>query len=26
VTGKTNMRDSELAAAGLDCFAGAKPG
>jgi uncharacterized protein GlcG (DUF336 family) len=25
VTGKTNMRDAELAAAGLDCFAGAKP-
>ena len=24
VTGKTNMRDSELAAAGLDCFADAK--
>lgn len=25
VTGKTNMRDAELAAAGLACFAGAKP-
>jgi glc operon protein GlcG len=24
VTGKTNMRDAELAAAGLGCFAGAK--